>query len=93
MATKIQNNKNFLIVEVSWKEYVALTDSWGIADCCGQNTIEEKLYYIAVLDQFYCKPCFDAWYSGVKKYKSDLEKEQMNFIKIKHKLEDLGTWE
>ena len=93
MATRYQNDKGFLIIELPWKECVAITDSWGLADCCGQNTSEETLYYIALLDQFYCGICFNAWYSTAVRYKSDLEKEQINFIKTKRKLEDLGAWE
>ena len=76
-----------------WKECVAITDSWGLADCCGQNSSEEDLYYIAVLDQYYCKTCFDAWYSGAKRYRSDIEKEQYNFVGVKNKLVDLGVWD
>lgn len=93
MAIKYQNDKNFLIIKMSWKECVAITDSWGLADCCGQNSSEEDLYYIAVLDQYYCKTCLDAWYSGAKRYKSDLEKEQLNFVKVKNKLVDLGVYD
>lgn len=93
MAKLWQNDKQFKIIKMSWKECVAITDSWGLADCCGKNSSEEDLYYIAVLNQFYCKTCLDAWLSGAKRYKSDLEKEQICFVKTKRKLEDLGTWE
>lgn len=93
MAKILKNDKRFLIIEMPWREYVAITDSWGLADCCGQNTSEENVYYIAVLNQFYCGICFNAWISTAMRYKSDLEKEQYNFVKMKGKLEDLGTWE
>lgn len=93
MAKMYPNNKNLKIIEMNWKECVAITDSWGLADCCGKNSSEEDLYYIAVLNQFYCKTCMDAWLSGTKRYKSDLQKEQANFIKVRNKLMDIGTWE
>lgn len=93
MAIKYQNNKNFSIIKMTWKECVAITDSWALCDLCGQNSCEEPLYYIALINQFYCQTCFDAWISGAKRYSSDLEKEQYNYIKIKNKLIDLGTWE
>lgn len=93
MASLWNNDKNFKIIEMSWRECAAITDSWALSDCCGQNSSEEMLYYIAILDQYYCKTCLDAWLSGAKKYKSDIEKEQLNFINVKHKLEDLGCWE
>ena len=93
MAEQFKNDKNLLIIKLDWRECVNITDSWGLADCCGQNSSEEDLYYIALLDQFYCKPCFDAWYSGVKRTKCELEKENQNFMKVKNKLKDLGTWQ
>lgn len=93
MATQIKTKKGFLIIKMTWKECVAITDSWGLADCCGQNTCEEDLYYIAILDQFYCEPCYNAWVETASRYKSELGKEQVNFIKIRNKLQDLGTWE
>lgn len=86
------NDKNLKIIEMSWREYVAVTDSWGLCDLCGQNSSEEPIYYIALLKQYYCKPCLDAYLSGAKRYKSDLEKEQYNFVEVKHKLEDLGCF-
>ena len=91
MATRIQNNKNFLIVEVSWKEYVALTDSWGMCDCCGDYDSEMVFYYVAVIDSFLCKTCFDAWYSTAKRYSVDIEKERQNYNKKKSRLKDLGV--
>lgn len=93
MAHQIQNQKGFLIIEMDWKDCVNITDTWGLSDCCGQNTSEEKLYYIAVLDQYYCKPCYDAWLSGATRYKPDLEKERYNFVKVKNKLKDLGVYD
>ena len=75
MAHQLPNQKGFLIIEMDWKDCVNITDTWGLSDCCGQNTSEEKLYYIAVLDQYYCKPCYDAWLSGATRYKPDLEAE------------------
>lgn len=91
MAKKIQNNKNFLIIEVSWKEYVALTDSWGICDCCGNYDCEMVFYYVAVIDSFLCKTCFDAWYSNATHYKVDIQKERYNYNNKKQKLQDLGV--
>jgi hypothetical protein len=89
---KIYQNQQFKIIEANWVEYVNVTDTFGLCDLCANNTSEDPIYYIAVLDQWYCKTCLDAWLSGAKKYKSDIEKEQLNFINVKHKLEDLGAW-
>lgn len=93
MANLWNNDKNFKIIKANWVEYVNVTDTFGLCDVCANNSSEDPIYYIAVLDQWYCKTCLDAWLSGAKKYKSDIEKEQLNFINIKHKLEDLGAWD
>lgn len=91
MAKRIQNNKNFLIIEMTWKEYVAITDSWGLCDCCGQYDADMVFYYVAVTDSFFCKNCYDAWYSGATNYKVDREKERQNFNKKVSRIKDLGV--
>lgn len=90
---KTYQNQHFKIIEANWVEYVNVTDTFGLCDICANNSSEDPIYYIAVLDQWYCKTCLDAWLSGAKKYKSDIEKEQINFVNVKHTLEDLGCWE
>ena len=93
MARLLENSKKFQVIKLTWREYVAATDSWGLADCCGQNSSEDDLYFIAVLDQVYCPMCFKAWYDSARRYSSDVQKEQEAFVRMKHKLEDLGCWE
>lgn len=93
MAKLWQNDKQLKIIKMSWKEYVASTDSWGLCSCCGNNSAEEPLYYIALVGDAYCPDCFDEYYRGAKRYKSDLEKEQKNYIEMRNKLMDLGCWE
>lgn len=92
MANLWKNDKNFKIIQMSWREYVATTESWGLCDCCGGSDFEYGGYYIPLIDSWFCKTCFDAWYSTAKRYKVDIQKEQEKFIKMKHKLEDLGAW-
>lgn len=93
MARILTNSKNFQIIKMAWREYVAATDSWGLADCCGQNSSEDDLYFVAVLNSVFCPMCFKAWYDTAKHYSSEIQKEQESFVKMKHKLEDLGCWE
>lgn len=93
MAKQLQNNKGFLVIQMPWREYVAITDSWGLADCCGQNSCEDDVFYIAVLDSFFCKMCYDAWYSTAKHYKVDMEKERYNWNNKVSKLRDLGVFD
>lgn len=91
MAQILKNDKQLKIIKMSWREYVAATDSWALCACCGNNSSEEDLFFVAMVNDAYCKKCFDAYYSTVKRYKSDFEKEQMNFVKMKNKLKDLGV--
>ena len=90
MAKIFQNDKHFLVIEMTWKEFVAITDSWGLCDCCGQYDSDMVFYYVAVENVFFCKKCFDAWYSGAKHYTVDLQKERENWNKTISKLRDLG---
>ena len=93
MAKQEWNSKNFLVIRMSWREYVAATDSWGFCDLCGQQDFDEKEgYYIPAIDQWYCKVCFDGWLSSATHYPSDREKERERFNKMKIKLQRLGVW-
>ena len=93
MATQIQNDKRFLVVKMTWQEFVAITDTWGLADCCGQNTSEEPVFFIATLNQFYCTSCYNAWYDTATHYRVDVEKERYNYNDVVKKLKALGTWQ
>ena len=91
MATRYQNSKNFLIIEMPWKEYVAITDSFGQCDCCGEYDSQMVFYYVAIVNSFFCKTCFDAWFSTAVRYKVDLQKERQNWNEKIAKLRDLGV--
>ena len=93
MAKLWKNNKTFQVIKLTWREYVAATDTFGLCDACGQNSSEEPLYYVAVVDHVFCEMCFKAWYDTAKRYSVDMPKEQEAFIRMKHKLMDLGCWE
>lgn len=93
MASLLKNNKGFKIIKMCWREYVACTDSFGLCGLCGDNSSEDPLYFIAVIDQAYCKTCFDAWYGSARRYSSEMEKEQHAFVVMREKLRDLGAWE
>lgn len=93
MAKIYQNSQQLKIIEMSWKEYVAATDTWGLCDCCGDNSAEAPLFYVALVNQVYCKTCLDAYLSGAKRTRGELEKEQINFVSMRNKLKDLGVWD
>ena len=91
MAKIFQNDKRFLIIEMPWREYVAITDSFGQCDCCGEYDSNMTFYYVATVNASFCKTCFDAWYSGATHYKVDMQKERYNYNDKKAKLQDLGV--
>lgn len=78
---------------MSWREYVACTDTFGFCSCCGTQVFDEDGYYVAVVDDWYCKTCFDAFYSGATHFSVDLAKERSNYNKMVVLLKDLGTFE
>ena len=91
MAEIVKNNKNFLVIKLSKIEYVAVSDSFGMCDICNNFDINNNFYYIAILDQFYCETCYNAWYSGATHYKVDMQKERNFFYNIEKKLKAMGV--
>lgn len=93
MATKLENDKNYLIIKMSWADFVATTDSWGMCYCCSKYDASEKYYYVAMVNDYYCKTCFDAWYNS-KKYLScaDYQKERENYNKTIKLMQQKGVW-
>lgn len=82
--TKIENDKDFLVIEMSWEE--AQRCNFGIPGegciCMHCNRIiKEPIYYIAVLNDTMDKECFDEWYENAVNYPEDrvIEKHNFNF--------------
>ena len=95
MAIQEYNSERFLIIRMSWREYVAATDTWGWCDLCGTNDFSDnggEGYYIAVINQWYCWRCAQQYFLSATHYEVDKEKERQNFNDMKHKLERLGVW-
>ena len=77
MAKKVDNEKGFLVIEVSAAELSAKAGGYGICDYC--NTPAEKGYYIAVLNQWYCPKCYDEFCKRAKYYPEDTGTEKRNY--------------
>lgn len=80
MANRIERGK-FLIIECTAGELMDAVGSYiCICDWCDKPCVpSEKGYYIAVLNHWYCKECFEKWYSHAKWYPQDAEIENKNF--------------
>ena len=93
MATQFKNDKGFLIVYMTWREYVACTETWGLCDCCGESDFDNGGYYVANVNDWYCPKCFKAYYDSARFNKIDIRTERQNYNNIVGKLRDLGVWE
>lgn len=88
MAKKIENEKGFLIIEMTVEE--AINDC--MFGCAGEiicdgcikciNNPEDIIYYIAVLNMAFCKECLDEFLNRQEHYEEDedVEKKNYNFI-------------
>lgn len=77
MAKKVENNKGFLVIEVSAAELFAKVGGYGICDFC--NSTAEKGYYIAVLNRWYCSECYEDFCKHSTYYKEDAGLEKKNY--------------
>lgn len=93
MAKKWENDKNLLVIKMSWREYVAITDSFGLCDCCGTQDFSDGGYYVALVDDWYCSHCYNLYMSGAQRFSVDLEKERQNYNRVVNALKGLGTWD
>ena len=76
----VKNEKGFLVMEITRTELVeklAEYGSVGVCDSC--MTCPEVGYYIAVLNQWFCKECYDEWMQRAVRYRADIPYEERNF--------------
>lgn len=77
MAKKVDNEKGFLVIEVSATECAEVFGGLGICDSC--NSFDLKGYYVAVLNCWYCQKCYKEWIERAKRYVEDIPFEQRQF--------------
>lgn len=74
------NNKGFLVLEVSRERMLERLEKYGCQGICDSCIcIPDKGYYVAVLNQWLCKDCFDEWYSDAVRYQEDIPIEKKNY--------------
>lgn len=100
MAKKYENNKGFLIIEMSYKE-AANKCNFGIdvgkgkaivCDTCNELfPIEDNIYYVACINRALCKECCDDFIDNIDRYKEDIpyEKRHYNYYAKKLKLKEV----
>lgn len=80
MAKRIEAGK-FLVVECTARELTeAVGSEMAICDWCARPCLpSERGYYIAVLNQWFCKDCFEGWLQRATWYPEDADIERKNF--------------
>lgn len=74
------NDKGFLILEVSREELIsALGDRGCIGVCDACFSSPESGYYVAVLNQWFCKECYEKWHKRAEYYPEDSKIEERNY--------------
>lgn len=79
MAKRIKAGK-FLFIECSAGELMdAVGSDICICDWCGNAFLpSDKGCYIAVLNQWYCKKCYEEWIACAEWYPEDVDVERRN---------------
>lgn len=97
MANRVKNDKGFLIIEMTPDEAINVCN-FGIYDDTYRQTclicdecnkllnVEERVYYIAVLNYLVDKDCYDDWVSHAKRYNEDIAYEEKLFNKYAARL-------
>lgn len=82
---EITTDKGFLVMEVSQQELLSALGEMtlGRCDCCFDAP--EIGYYIAVLNQWFCKECYDKWLQTAEYYPEDRRVELRNYEYYKNK--------
>lgn len=89
---EVKNNQGFKIILMPGIVQHSLFEQ-NYCDLCGRPTdIEDDIYYESVINQFYCEKCHKLYIDTAKRYKPDTKQEEINFNKVKLKLEGANWW-
>lgn len=80
MAKQIEAGK-FLVIEcTAWEMMDAVGSDICICDWCRRPYLpNDKGCYIAVLNHWYCKKCYEEWVASAEWYPEDADVERRNF--------------
>lgn len=87
---EITTGKGFLVMEVSQQELLSALGSLTLGRCDFCFADPEIGYYVAVLNQWLCKECYDKWYDSAKYYPEDRTVEVRNYEYYKKKFSHGG---
>lgn len=94
MASKYENLKEFLILEITPEEAKAI--GFGISEGCicmhCNGIIKDNIYYIAALNDVMCLDCLEKWLDWAEHYDEDTPIEKRNYNFYKTLLEKFGYY-
>lgn len=80
MAKKVENNKGFLVLEINREEMMDKLSKYGCLGICDNcNNMPATGYYVAVLNRWLCKGCYDKFVRTVDRYPEDIPFEEKKF--------------
>ena len=87
MAKKYENDKGFLIIEMSFEEATTICN-FGIEcdNCNSLLLLEDYVYYFAALNRLFCKECCDDIIVNQKRFKEDIPYEKRHYNHYAKKL-------
>ena len=82
MAKVVDNYKGFKVLEITRQEMMDKFTRYGclgICDMCNRPT--SVGYYVAVINQWICKDCYDYFIKSINRHEEDMEIESRNFYR------------
>lgn len=100
MATLVHNSvpqskkgESYKVVCATRKEFIAIYDDECKCFLCDDDCdLDEKMYYIPVLDVIYCKRCYELWVVSAQYFKVDKPIETKRLNAIMDKFKELDCW-
>ena len=87
---EIVTDKGFLVMEVSRQNLCSALGEYTLGRCDMCFSAPENGYYIAVLNQWFCKDCYDKWLETAEYYPEDRKIEIRNYEFYKNKFSHEG---
>jgi hypothetical protein len=76
---EIKTDKGFLVMQVSRKELMDALGEMTLGRCDFCFDEPNDGYYVAVLNQWLCKDCYDKWLANAEYYPEDAKVEIRNY--------------
>lgn len=77
---EVKNEKGFLVLEVTRSELVGALSEYGCIGICDMCCVSPEVgFYVAVLNQWLCKECYNEWMQRATRYQEDIPYEERNY--------------